>query len=367
MDGRTFRYADIMLESVDISGMIEFDTGDTGIQYDFFDCTALSCGNSPDEAYIIKNQTEVVGYAALYHIDAANQTADVYGKINEKRYYGEFIKALLALLEYAFMERCLKKLNLVYRQDNYFFEDVSKHLHFTREGLLRGKLYYEGKPIDVSTYGMLDHEYRRLAAGPYKRMFAWDYGFLPKNIVMLDLEEHFDRRLFTNSLDNPKHARINDWLSEYVMNWTVPEEHCLTYGDVKFPVRIFDMDFEFDCFLCGRQEISVPEGRYTNLLLVATAQFGDRQAYITAVYGDGTSEECRFSVGDWCNKIVRDEHVIHHAAACREIGWGFNMVKCDAFVYLQKVRINPDKQLGKLVFPMEDNEIFVFAAALCGE
>ena len=52
-------------------------------------------------------------------------------------------------------------------------------------------------------------------------------------------------------------------------------------------------------------------------------------------------------------------------AGCRELGWKSNMVKCDAHLYLQRVHIDPDRQLKKLIFPMENNEIFVFAGALC--
>ena len=37
MDGRTLQYADIMLEPVELSEVIGLDTGDTGIQYDYFD------------------------------------------------------------------------------------------------------------------------------------------------------------------------------------------------------------------------------------------------------------------------------------------------------------------------------------------
>lgn len=359
------RYADITLEPAGLGEMVGFGTGDAEIQYDCFDSVAPRDGDSLAEAYRIGDQTGTVGYVALYQIDAANGTADIYGKISEKRHYGNLIKAFLALLGHAFTERSLKKVGLLYRQENHIFDDVCKHLRFIREGLLRGQLDCGGRRSDVNAYGMLDHEYRRLAVGPYKRMFAWDYSFQPENVVQLDLTNYFNRRLFTNSLDNPNNARINDWLREYVMNRTVPEEHCLAYKDVKFPVRIFDPGFEFDCFLCGKQEISVPEGRYTDLLLVATAQFGNKQTYITAVYEDGTRKECEFSVGDWCERIARDEHIIHYAAACRNLGWNSNMVKCDAFVYLQRVYIDSSKRLKKLIFPMESDEIFIFAGILC--
>ena len=365
MDERTLRYADITLEPACLGGMLGFGTGDTGIRYDCFDSIAPREGDGLAEAYRIRSQREAIGYMALYHMEADRHTALIYGKISGKQYYGDFVKSFLALMGHAFTGLGLRKLVLAYRRDSYLFDDVCRHLGFIREGLLRGQLDCGGELLDVNVYGMLRHEYQRLAAGTYRRMFAWDYGFEPEGVALLDLTGHFNRRLFTNSLDNPNHARINDWLREYVMNRTVPEEHFLEYKGIRFPVRIFDIDSEYDCLLCGRQEISVPEGRYTDLLLVATAQFGDRQAYITAAYGDGTREECAFHVGDWCSSIVRDGHAIHHAAACRELGWKSSMVKCDAHLYLQRVRLNPEKWLEKLIFPMEDNEIFVFAGALC--
>lgn len=103
----------------------------------------------------------------------------------------------MAMTGHAFTGVGLKKLGLAYRRDNYLFDDLCRHLHFIREGLLRGQLDYEGKPVDVNVYGMLGAEYRRLAAGPYRRMFAWDYGFDPEaeDIVQLDLAGHFNRCL----------------------------------------------------------------------------------------------------------------------------------------------------------------------------
>lgn len=197
MDDRTLQYADITLEPACLRGMLGASTGDTGIQYDYFDSIALRDGNGPPKAYRIRNQMAAIGYIVLYHIDAANQTAYIYGKISERQYYGDFVKAFMAMTGHAFTGVGLKKFGLAYRRDNYLFDDLCRHLHFIREGLLRGQLEYEGKPVDVNVYGMLEAEYRRLAAGPYRRMFAWDYGFDPEteDIVQLDLAGHFNRRL----------------------------------------------------------------------------------------------------------------------------------------------------------------------------
>jgi len=364
MKNNILRYADVTLESIDPNQTIEFDAGDTGMQYDYFD-SAISGGDRSVEIFRIINQTESIGHVALYRLDFLNRTANIYGTISRNQYYGDFIKALLALLEYAFTNLHLKKLNFVYRQDNYFFDDVCKHLDFVREGLLRGQLSFNEKSVDINVYGMLDYEYKRLSTSTYKRLFAWDYSFNPSVIMYLDLSNQFNRRLFTNSIDNPNHAWINDWLGEYVMNRSFTKDHCLTYKNVKFKVSIFDPETEFDCFSCSNQEVTISDGNYSELLLVTTAQFGFKQTFITAEYTDGSVEECEFTVGDWCDKIVRNEHIIHYAAACRNLGRESNMIKCDAFIYLQRVHINPDKVLHKLIFPKND-DIFIFAGALCG-
>ena len=58
-----------------------------------------------------------------------------------------------------------------------------------------------------------------------------------------------------------------------------------------------------DFFIYGFNNDKVPSGNYSNLLLVTTTQFGRKMTVITAVYGDGSSENCDFSVGDWYDKI----------------------------------------------------------------
>ena len=47
MDDRTLQYADITLEPASLRGMLGASTGDTGIQYDYFDSIALRDGDGP--------------------------------------------------------------------------------------------------------------------------------------------------------------------------------------------------------------------------------------------------------------------------------------------------------------------------------
>lgn len=364
MNRGPLHYANVMLMPATINKLLLLPSEDADIKYDFFDYVISNNIDSATIAYMIHNPTSVIGYVALYCYDSINRTANIYGRITNRTYYGDFVKAFIALLKYAFIELRLNKLTFCYRQDNYIFDEICENLHFIREGLLRGQLYFQDKSYDINLYGMLNYEYQRLASSWYKRMFSWDYDFSPRDVVQLSLTALFNRRLFTNSLDNPNRAQTNDWIGEFALNRTIINDNCLEYKNIKFPVRIFDQDFEFDCFSCAKQEISVNEGQYSDLLIIATAQFGDKQTHITAEYSDGSVEEMVFTVGDWCAKIARDEYVIHYAAACRQLSWNTNMIKGDAHVYLQRVRLNGEKTLCKLIFPNE-HDIFIFAGGLC--
>lgn len=364
MIAKTLHYADIVLMPENTIDFLEFVSGDTGIQYDYFDSVNSYENHNLIKSYSISNPRETVGYIALYNFDSLNCTANIFGKIRCKQNYGDIIKAFLALLRYAFSELKLKKINLIYRHDNYFYDDVCLHLGFIREGVQRGQLNCDGKFVDLKIYGMLDYEFLRLASSKYKRMFAWDYSFDPRHVMPLSLAKHFNCRVSTNSIDNPNRAYFNDWLYEFVMNKEVDNNNLLKYKDVTFPVSIFDQASKFDCFSCTGQVIEVPQGCYNELLLVTTALFGYKQTVVTAIYDDDSREESEFSVGDWCDRIVRNEYIIHIGAACRELGSRSNMIKCDAYIYLQRVQLNPNKNLRKLIFP-KNHDIFIFAGSLC--
>lgn len=359
------KYADITLRKVVPNEAIKLDrNSDTEIKFDYYDSSVTNSCNDSLLIYSIYYQENCVGMISLYQIDNVNRIANIYGYVYNKRHYFELIKALLLFLKYSFTELSMNKLYFLYREDNHFFDEVCSTLGFVREGLLRGQLTCGKTSIDVNLLGMLDYEYRRLSKSEYKRMFSWDYSFDPHDVEQLNFTYHFNRRLFTNSIDNPNHAWINDWLGEYVLNQEIPDDRCLHYKGIRFQVNIFNYDYDFDCFSCNNQKINVACANYSDLLLITTAQFGYKQEFIIAEYEDETREECEFTISDWCDKTIRDEHVIYSAAACRCLGPGANMIKCHAFVYLQRVKLDSSKILRRIIFP-DNHDIFIFAGALC--
>lgn len=71
-------------------------------------------------------------------------------------------------------------------------------------------------------------------------MFTWDYEYDLKDYIHINIEDMFNCRSFTNSLDNPNHALMNDNLHEFAMNRYINPDKCLEYKGVTFSVRIFD-------------------------------------------------------------------------------------------------------------------------------
>ena len=371
---KTLCYADILLKPIPPQEALSIPAGDACLPIDRFD-RVLSLGKDLLLYGIFKasEKAGLLGVVSLYDLSEDGRTASIYGKIGRLSDYGTLIKGFLALFSYAFSTLGLKKLTLVCREDNDLLGDVCLSLGLVSEGLLRGQFFPNpekdpfasgDEAISLKVYGLLDYEYRRLAAAEYRKLFAWDYGFDPQNALPLDWSPLFNRRIFTDSLSNPNGARINDWLSEFAMNRERPESGLLTYKAVGFPVKIFDPDAIYDCLSCEKQEISLPAGRYSDLLLVATAQFGGKELLLTAVYDDGSREECGFYVGDWCDRLVRTGYVLHTAAACRYLGANSNLIKGDAFLYLVRVKTDPCRRLFRLILP-DNPDVFLFAGALC--
>lgn len=167
-------------------------------------------------------------------------------------------------------------------------------------------------------------------------------------------------RCFTNSLDNPNQALLNDNFMEFCLNREENIGTCLKYKNAIFPVNVFDMRYKYDVFKCYGQIVTVTEVIYEDLLTVATAQFGYQQSYIDLLYSDGSTKTVKFNISDWCENILRDEYVIHYARGCRSLGNNANIIKCDCFLYLKKVPLSAGKKLRAVKFP-DNKNIVVFA------
>ena len=171
---------------------------------------------------------------------------------------------------------------------------------------------------------------RRYKQSEYSRMFTWDGSYIPKECIHVNIDALLNCRSFTNSLDNPNHALMNDGLYEFALNKSIGNDNCLIYKDISFPVKIFDTESKYDSLICCGQLIDVPTGCYRDILLISTAQFGYKEAYVSLTYADGETEKIEFTVSDWCERVLRDEYIIHYAYGCRQLGWGGNVIKGDS-------------------------------------
>lgn len=355
-------YNDIIVEPSNNNSVCNVNIEDSGIIFDFFDTIVEShlLKENSLQLFAIRYKQSFIGYVALYNIDKYNKSADIYGVISAKRYFGHLIKAFLSLMEYSFNKLELEKLNFIYREDNYFFDDVCRFLEFIKEGIIRNRLLSNGKQINLNIFGLTAKEYNLFNRKHYKSMFTWDYNYSPENVIFPDISEHMDCRCFTNSLDNPNRALLNDNFMEFCLNREEDIGTCLKYKNAIFPINIFDMRYKYDAFKCQGQTVTVAEENYEDLLTVATAQFGYQESYIDLLYSDGTTETVRFNISDWCENILRDEYIIHYARGCRSLGNNANIIKCDCFIYLKRTPLCKEKKLRAVKFP-DNKNIVVFA------
>lgn len=123
-------------------------------------------------------------------------------------------------------------------------------------------------------------------------------GSTPKDYINIGIHDKFNCRSFTNSLDNPNHALMNDGLNEFALNKAISQDDCLIYKDIRFPVKIFDIKSRYDSLICEGQIIDVPKNIYTDIPFIATAQFGYKETYISLIYSDGEVENVEFTLSD---------------------------------------------------------------------
>ncbi len=109
------KYNDIELNKNGYSYIMKYCSANIDVEYDWFDYH-VSTGGSAD-IYDIEKQNSVVGYVALYDYDCTNRSVYLYGKVSERQYFGDLLKAILSVMDYAFTSLNVNKINFVYRED----------------------------------------------------------------------------------------------------------------------------------------------------------------------------------------------------------------------------------------------------------
>lgn len=108
-----------------------------------------------------RRSQNVIGSCLLFNLDEANGHAEV-GYVLGKRYWGAgyMREAVAVLIDYAFDELKLRRIEAVADPRNLASDRLLVGLGFTREGLLRERWVMNGEVQDGSWYGLLRREWR---------------------------------------------------------------------------------------------------------------------------------------------------------------------------------------------------------------
>ena len=106
-------------------------------------------------------QSKPVGTCLLFRYDEGSQRAEL-GYVLGREYWGRgyMLEALHALLQYAFADIGLRRVEAEVNPVNVPSTRLLERIGFLREGVLRQRWIDAGHAHDVNVYGLLRHEYR---------------------------------------------------------------------------------------------------------------------------------------------------------------------------------------------------------------
>jgi ribosomal-protein-serine acetyltransferase len=113
-------------------------------------------------AGIRQSSGEMVGFVALKSINARHRTANIgYFLAAGAQGGGLVTKACRAMLDYAFGDLKLNRVDIYCAAENTKSRAVAERLGFTHEGTLREAQWVHEKFVDLAVYGMLAGEWQR--------------------------------------------------------------------------------------------------------------------------------------------------------------------------------------------------------------
>ncbi|MEJ5369847.1 MAG: GNAT family protein [Bryobacteraceae bacterium] len=116
-------------------------------------------------AYSLRVGGVLAGLAGLHDIDPGNGTAQIgYWLTGAQEGRGRMTAAVQALIEVAFREAMLDRIEIRCAAGNVRSQAIPKRLGFTYEGTLRGAQRLHGERVDIRVYGLLREEWDRMRA-----------------------------------------------------------------------------------------------------------------------------------------------------------------------------------------------------------
>ncbi len=116
-------------------------------------------------AYGLRVAGKLAGLVGVHDIDASNGTAQIgYWLTSAQEGRGRMTAAVRALIERAFREAGLERIEIRCAAGNARSQAIPKRLGFTCEGTLRGAQRLHGERVDIRVYGLLREEWERMRA-----------------------------------------------------------------------------------------------------------------------------------------------------------------------------------------------------------
>ena len=119
-------------------------------------------GSALEFVIVAKPTGGVIGRCSLFAFDAGNAQAGI-GYVLGRAHWGQgyMRETLTALIDCAFLELDLRRLEATVEAPNTASTGLLQRLGFTREGVLRERWISHGEPVDAGVYGLLRHEWPR--------------------------------------------------------------------------------------------------------------------------------------------------------------------------------------------------------------
>jgi len=110
-----------------------------------------------------KDSDDIIGLVSLVSIDHLNQSADFHIMIGNTQNRGKGVGtfAVTAMLQHAFHNLNLQRVQLTVLEDNKPAQRLYEKCGFVREGIKRRSNYKNGKFVDMYMYSILKEEYEK--------------------------------------------------------------------------------------------------------------------------------------------------------------------------------------------------------------
>ena len=120
-----------------------------------------TAGSALEFVIVLKETGGVIGRCGLFEVEEENACASLGYLLRRTHWRQGFMReALAGLIDCAFGEMNLRRLEARVEAPNTASAGLLKRLGFTREGVLRERWLTEGKPVDAEIYGLLREEWR---------------------------------------------------------------------------------------------------------------------------------------------------------------------------------------------------------------